>query len=325
MNLLAIALGFCLDIILADPAWMPHPVVWMGRFITFAEKLLRKVFPKTPKGERAAGVFLVLTLLSVTGVIAFGAIALANFVSPYLSFALQVLWCWQVLAMKGLKQEAIAVYQKLAENDLPAARTAVARIVGRDTQSLSEEGVTKAAVETVAENFSDGVLAPLFYLFLGGAPLALLYKAINTMDSMVGYKNERYHFFGWAAAKLDDIANFIPSRIAALLWIIASGLAGQNAKNAWRIWRRDRRNHASPNSAQTESACAGALGVRLAGPASYFGQLVEKPYIGDALRPIEPKDIERACKVLYLASSLALLLGVLFWKAFSLYMGGGGL
>lgn len=324
MNLLAIALGFCLDIILADPAWMPHPVVWMGRFITRAEKLLRKVFPKTPKGERAAGVFLVLTLLSVTGVIAFGAIALANFVSPYLSFALQMLWCWQVLAMKGLKQEAIAVYQKLAENDLPAARTAVARIVGRDTQSLSEEGVTKAAVETVAENFSDGVLAPLFYLFLGGAPLALLYKAINTMDSMVGYKNERYRFFGWAAAKLDDIANFIPSRIAALLWIIASGLAGQNAKNAWRIWRRDRRNHASPNSAQTESACAGALGVRLAGPASYFGQLVEKPYIGDALRPIEPKDIEKACKVLYLASSLALLLGVLFWKAFSLYTGGSG-
>ena len=325
MNLLAIALGFCLDIVLADPAWMPHPVVWMGRFIALAEKLLRKVFPKTPMGERAAGVFLVLALLSVTGVIAFGAITLANFVSPYLSFALQMLWCWQALALKGLKQEATAVYQKLAENDLPAARTAVARIVGRDTQSLSEEGVTKAAVETVAENFSDGVLAPLFYLFLGGAPLALLYKAINTMDSMVGYKNERYRFFGWAAAKLDDIANYIPSRIAALLWIVASGLAGQNAKNAWRIWRRDRRNHASPNSAQTESACAGALGVQLAGPASYFGQKVDKPYIGDALRPIEPKDIEKACKVLYLASSLALLLGVLLWKVFSLYIGGNGL
>ena len=325
MNILAIAVGFCLDLILADPAWMPHPVVWMGRFITLVEKLLRKVFPKTPMGERAAGVFLVLALLSVTGVIAFGAITLANFVSPYLSFALQVLWCWQVLALKGLKQEATAVYQKLAENNLPAARTAVARIVGRDTKSLSEEGVTKAAVETVAENFSDGVLAPLFYLFLGGAPLALLYKAINTMDSMVGYKNERYRFFGWAAAKLDDIANYIPSRIAALLWIVASGLAGQNAKNAWRIWRRDRRNHASPNSAQTESACAGALGVQLAGPASYFGQEVDKPYIGDALRPIEPKDIEKACKVLYLASSLALLLGVLLWKVFSLYIGGNGL
>ena len=324
MNLLAIALGFCLDIVLADPAWMPHPVVWMGRFIALGEKLLRKVFPKTPMGERVAGVFLVLALLSVTGVIAFGAITLANFVSSYLSFALQVLWCWQVLALKGLKQEATAVYQKLAENDLPAARTTVARIVGRDTQSLSEEGVTKAAVETVAENFSDGVLAPLFYLFLGGAPLALLYKAINTMDSMVGYKNECYRSFGWAAAKLDDIANYIPSRIAALLWIVASGLAGQNAKNAWRIWRRDRRNHASPNSAQTESACAGALGVQLAGPASYFGQKVDKPYIGDALRPIEPKDIEKACKVLYLASSLALLLGVLLWKVFSLYIGGNG-
>ena len=145
------------------------------------------------------------------------------------------------------------------------------------------------------------------------------------MDSMVGYKNECYRSFGWAAAKLDDIANYIPSRIAALLWIVASGLAGQNAKNAWRIWRRDRKNHASPNSAQTESACAGALGVQLAGPASYFGQKVDKPYIGDALRPIEPNDIEKACKALYLASSLALLLGVLLWKVFSLYIGGNGL
>lgn len=325
MNILAIAVGFCLDLILADPAWMPHPVVWMGRFITAAEKLLRKVFPKTSAGERGAGVFLVLALLCVTGVISFGAIALANWVSPYLSFALQVLWCWQVLALKGLKQEAMAVYKKLEEKDLPAARTAVARIVGRDTESLSEEGVTKAAVETVAENFSDGVLAPLFYLFLGGAPLALLYKAVNTMDSMVGYKNERYLFFGWAAAKLDDIVNFIPSRIAALLWIAASGLAGQNSKNAFRVWRRDRRNHASPNSAQTEAACAGALGVRLAGPASYFGKAVEKPYIGDALRPIEPKDIEKACKVLYLASSLALLLGVLLCKVILLYIGGNAL
>ena len=302
MNILAIAVGFCLDLILADPAWMPHPVVWMGRFITAAEKLLRNMFPKTPAGERAAGVTLVFALLGATGFISFGAVALAGKISPYLSFALQALWCWQVLALKGLKQEAMAVCKKLEENDLSAARTAVARIVGRDTQNLSEEGVTKAAVETVAENFSDGVLAPLLYLFLGGAPLALMYKAINTMDSMV--------------------ANFIPSRIAALLWIAASGLAGQNAKNAFRIWRRDRRNHASPNSAQTEAACAGALGVQLAGPASYFGQVVEKPYIGDALRSIEPKDIERACKALYLASTLGLLLGVLFWKVISLYIGG---
>ena len=322
MNILAIAVGFCLDLILADPAWMPHPVVWMGRFITAAEKLLRNMFPKTPASERAAGVILVFALLGATGFISFGAVALACKISPYLSFTLQALWCWQVLALKGLKQEAMAVCKKLEENDLSSARTAVARIVGRDTQNLSEEGVTKAAVETVAENFSDGVLAPLLYLFLGGAPLALMYKAINTMDSMVGYKNERYRFFGWAAAKLDDIANFIPSRIAAFLWIAASGLAGQNAKNAFRIWRRDRRNHASPNSAQTEAACAGALGVQLAGPASYFGQVVEKPYIGDALRSIEPKDIERACKALYLASTLGLLSGVLFWKVISLYIGG---
>ncbi len=175
-----------------------------------------------------------------------------------------------------------------------AARQAVGRIVGRDTEALTREGVIRAAVETVAENASDGVIAPLFYMMLGGAPLALTYKAVNTMDSMVGYKNERYLHFGRAAAKLDDAANCLPSRIAALLWVAAAALTGNDAKGAWRIWRRDRRNHASPNSAQTESACAGALGVQLAGPATYFGQYYDKPTIGDATRPIEPEDILRA-------------------------------
>ena len=172
------------------------------------------------------------------------------------------------------------------------------------------EDVRAAAVETVAENFSDGVAAPLFYMLLGGAPLALTYKAINTMDSMVGYKNDRYLYFGRAAAKLDDAANFIPSRLAALCWIGGAFLTGQDGKNAWRIWRRDRRNHASPNSAQTESACAGALGVQLAGPASYFGKLLEKPTIGDPDRPVEPEDITRANRMLYAAGGLALAVGL---------------
>ena len=180
----------------------------------------------------------------------------------------------------------------------------------KDTQALTAEGVTKAAVETVAENASDGVIAPLLYMLLGGAPLALTYKAINTMDSMVGYKNERYLRFGRAAAKLDDIANYLPSRIAALLWVAAAALTGNDARSAWRIWRRGRRNHASPNSAQTESACAGALNVQLAGPAYYFGQYYPKPTIGDAVRPIEPEDIRRADRMMYAESLLALSLGL---------------
>ena len=207
-------------------------------------------------------------------------------------------------------QESTNVYRELTKPDLPAARIAVSRIVGRDTQALTAEGVTKAAVETVAENASDGVIAPLLYMLLGGAPLALTYKAINTMDSMVGYKNERYLRFGRAAAKLDDIANYLPSRIAALLWVAAAALTGNDARSAWRIWRRDRRNHASPNSAQTESACAGALNVQLAGPAYYFGQYYPKPTIGDAVRPIEPEDIRRANRMMYAESLLALALGL---------------
>ena len=209
-----------------------------------------------------------------------------------------------------IRDRSTNVYRELTKPDLPAARIAVSRIVGRDTQALTAEGVTKAAVETVAENASDGVIAPLLYMLLGGAPLALTYKAINTMDSMVGYKNERYLRFGRAAAKLDDIANYLPSRIAALLWVAAAALTGNDARSAWRIWRRDRRNHASPNSAQTESACAGALNVQLAGPAYYFGQYYPKPTIGDAVRPIEPEDIRRADRMMYAESLLALALGL---------------
>ena len=196
----------------------------------------------------------------------------------------------------------------LTEGTLEEARIAVARIVGRDTASLDADGVTRAAVETVAENFSDGEIAPFFWMMLGGAPLALCYKAVNTMDSMVGYKNERYLDFGRAAAKLDDIVNWIPARLAALLLISAAPLAGLDRKNALRIWIRDRRNHASPNSAQTEAAMAGALGVRLAGPASYFGKPADKPYIGDPLRPIRPEDIDKANRLMYIAGFLGLVL-----------------
>lgn len=303
-------LGFLLDLWLADPGWMPHPVVLMGKCITRLEEVLRSRFPATPKGERAAGCVLAV-LLPVGTLVLTGAICLlAGRIHPLLGLVVQTFWCWQALAVKGLAEESKNVYRQLAAEDLPGARRAVARIVGRDTQALTEEGVTKAAVETVAENFSDGVVAPLFYMMIGGAPLALCYKAVNTMDSMIGYKNQRYLQFGRAAAKLDDAANYLPSRLAAVFWIAAAGLTGQDAPNAWRIWRRDRRNHASPNSAQTESACAGALGVQLAGPAYYFGEYYNKPTIGDAKRPIEPRDILRANRMLFAGAGLALVLGL---------------
>ena len=302
--------GFLLDAVFGDPAWLPHPVVLMGRCITALENHLRTALPKTPQGELVGGgvvaVVLPLGTLAVTGL----ACHLAAALHPALGLALQMFWCAQALAAKGLVQESRNVYRELVKGDLPAARRAVARIVGRDTQALTVEGVTKAAVETVAENASDGVIAPLFYMLIGGAPLALTYKAINTMDSMLGYKNEKYLYFGRCAAKLDDAANWLPSRLAALLWVAAAALTGNSARGAWRIWRRDRHNHASPNSAQTESACAGALGVQLAGPAYYFGEYYDKPTIGDPLRPIEPQDILRANRMMYAESVLALVIGL---------------
>lgn len=305
---LAVFCGFCMDLLLGDPACVPHPVVLMGRAITFLEQQLRAALPDTKKGRlwggRILAAVLPLCTLGFSDVVCFFAARL----HPACGFAVQLIWCWQALAAKGLAVESKNVYKELQKGDLPAARKAVSRIVGRDTAALTAEGVTRAAVETVAENSSDGVIAPLFYMLLGGAPLALAYKAINTMDSMVGYKNKKYLYFGRAAAKLDDAANFIPSRLAALLWVAAAFFTGNSTRGAWRIWRRDRRKHASPNSAQTESACAGALGVQLAGPAYYFGEYYEKPYIGDALRPIEPQDILRANRMMYVSGALGVAL-----------------
>lgn len=314
----AVFWGFLLDLLLGDPTWMPHPVVYMGKAITGLEGFLRKHLPQTEKGEWLGGILLAAAL-PVGSLLFFGGLCLlAAQIHPLLGFLVQTLWCWQALAMKGLAAESGKVCLELEKGDLMGARKAVSRIVGRDTAELTEEGVTKAAVETVAENFSDGVLAPLFYMLIGGAPLAMVYKSINTMDSMVGYKNKKYLYFGRGAAKLDDAANYLPARIAALFWIAAAALTGFDGKNAWRIWRRDARNHASPNSAQTESACAGALGIRLAGPAYYFGERYEKPYIGDALREVEPEDILRANKMLYAAGILTLAAGLaarwLIWK-----------
>ena len=302
--------GYVLDALFGDPAWLPHPVVYMGKAISKLEKFLRSRLPKTPQGELLGGAIVAFCLpvgtFLLTGLVCWGAARL----HPLLGLAVQMFWCGQALAARGLVQESTNVYKELKKPDLPGARKAVSRIVGRDTAELTAEGVTKAAVETVAENASDGVIAPLLYMLIGGAPLALTYKAINTMDSMLGYKNEKYLYFGRVPAKLDDVANYIPSRLAGLLWVAAAALTGNSARGAWKIWRRDRRRHASPNSAQTESACAGALGVQLAGPAYYFGQYYPKLTIGDALRPIEPEDILRANRMMVAESILALAIGL---------------
>ena len=316
MTVWAVLGGFVLDALFGDPAWLPHPVVYMGKAISKLEKFLRPRLPKTPQGELLGGAIVAFCLpvgtFLLTGLVCWGAARL----HPLLGLAVQMFWCGQALAARGLVQESTNVYKELKKPDLPGARKAVSRIVGRDTAELTAEGVTKAAVETVAENASDGVIAPLLYMLIGGAPLALTYKAINTMDSMLGYKNEKYLYFGRVPAKLDDAANYLPSRLAALLWVAAAAFTHNDAKGAWKIWRRDRRNHASPNSAQTESACAGALGVQLAGPAYYFGQYYPKLTIGDALRPIEPEDILRANQMMYVASSFALAWGCAFRALF---------
>jgi len=311
MRILFAALGgFALDLLLGDPAFLTpvHPVVLMGRAISAMEKLFRALFPKSGRGEEAAG--LTLALLMTAGTFTFCALLLRllNRLCPPLAFALELIWCWQALAVRDLRVEAMRVQTALETGTLDDARRAVSRIVGRDTAGLSAAGVARAAVETVAENFSDGVIAPMLYMLLGGAPLALCYKAVNTMDSMLGYKNARYLHFGRFPAKLDDAANYIPARLAALLLIAAARITGEDAAGAYRVWRRDRRKHASPNSAQCEAAMAGALGLRLCGPAVYFGERHEKPWLGDKRREIVPDDIRRACRMEYAGSFLGLAL-----------------
>jgi len=312
--------GFVLDLIFGDPAWLLHPVVMMGKYISAFERVVRARLPKTPKGELFGGALLAASLPLLTLGVTLGACLLARRVHWALEPALQTFWCAQALAARGLATESRRVYDALRSGDLAAARTAVGRIVGRDTARLDAEGVAKAAVETVAENFSDGVAAPMLYMFLGGAPLAMTYKSINTMDSMVGYTSEKYLFFGKFAAKLDDLANYLPSRIAALFLIAAAALTGQNAGGAWRIWRRDADKHLSPNAGQTETACAGALGVQLGGDAWYFGEKHEKAALGDTLRRCVPEDILKTNRMMLCGSVLLCLTcaAVRFWIVRSL-------
>lgn len=310
-HIAAMLAGFLMDLLFGDPYWLPHPIRLIGNWISFLEKRLlgSKTEEKhtTPEQEQRRGMLLVLAVLSstvfVTAVLLLGAYRL----HPYLGVVIESIMTYQILATKCLKVESMKVYQELKKGDIAASRKAVSMIVGRDTECLDETGVAKAAIETVAENTSDGVIAPMICTAIGGPILGFFYKAVNTMDSMVGYKNEKYQYFGSAAAKFDDVVNYIPARLSACLMILASAITHMDWKNAKKIFLRDRYNHKSPNSAQTESVMAGALDVQLAGDAWYFGKLCKKPTIGDAIREIEPEDIRRSHTLLYMTAVLALV------------------
>ena len=318
----AVAAGFLLDFIFGDPAWIYHPIRMIGNLISFLTRTIRGILPKTKAGEHVGGGLLVILTVAVSAALSWIVLYLLYKISPIAGFALEALLCGLLVAARSLQRESMKIYHLLKKDDLEGARKAVSMIVGRDTDKLSTEGVVKAAVETVAENASDGVIAPLFWMMIGGAVWGFGYKAVNTMDSMVGYKNREFRYFGTCAAITDDVVNFLPARLAALFMIAASFLLRMDAGNAARIWKRDRRKHASPNSAQTESVMAGALGLQLADDASYFGETVHKQHIGDAKREPVPEDIIRADRLMMAASWLSLLVfALLRYLAFAMLHG----
>ncbi|HBB15100.1 MAG TPA: cobalamin biosynthesis protein CobD [Treponema sp.] len=302
----AILAGFVLDFFIGDPHCMPHPVRFIGALISLLEKgLLNSSDTKTR--QRGMGFVLVFLVLFVTGGITFALVHFSYKMHFAAGFAIEVLLCYWCIAANDLKKESINVLKKMQASSIEESRKALSRIVGRDTQNLTEEEIVKATVETVAENSNDGVIAPLFYMALGGPVLGMVYKAINTMDSMVGYKNDRYRFFGTAAARCDDLFGFIPARLSAIFAIASCPLLRLKAGNAFRIFRRDRYKHQSPNSAQTESVYAGAMEIRLGGDALYGGILEHKEFLGDEIRKPCAKDIRRSCRLMYASSLLATL------------------
>lgn len=307
LSLLALVLGFILDLIIGDPHGLYHPIRLVGNLIALLEKRMNR---KTDSSNRqmVMGWLMALIVIILSSGIPLLLLLLAYRIHPVCRLILETIMCWQLLATKSLKDESMKVYRKLKKHDLQGSRHAVSMIVGRDTEVLDETGVTKAAVETVAENTSDGVIAPMLYMAIGGAFLGWMYKSINTMDSMVAYKNERYLYFGRIPAYLDDIANYIPARLAGVMMILASFIVRLDGAYAFAIFKRDRYNHASPNSAQTEAVMAGALNVQLAGDAWYFGELHKKKTIGDDIRPVESEDIVRANKLLYGTAVVSLVI-----------------
>ena len=311
MNILSIYIGYITDLIVGDPYSFPHPVRYIGKLIRYVEKKVRKV-ANTDKGLKIGGFVLWFFTVIPTYLITYLIIKLSSF-NTYVYVFVNAFIIYTTLATKCLKDEAVKIYRVLKTGDLEQSRIQLSYIVGRDTEHLSEKEIIRATVETVAENTVDGIIAPMFYAFIGGAPLAMAYKAVNTLDSTVGYKNEKYIHIGFASAKIDDIANYIPARISVLLMSIGSLVLGYNYKNAAKIAIRDRKNHKSPNCAFSEGAVAGALGIQLGGTNIYFGQEVYKPTIGDKDRAIESDDIVKTNRIMYATSIASMIVFTLIY------------
>ena len=318
-RIVILIIALILDLIFGDPHNWFHPVIAMGRTIEWLEMLLRKAFGISEAAEKdklkkqiAGGILVVIMLLLYT-LIPLVVIRISRMFGEIISCFISGFLGYRMLAMKQMKVESMKVLRALQKKDINGAREAVSMIVGRDTKRLNEAGITKAAVETVAENASDGVVAPLLFMMVFGVVGGWFYKTVNTMDSMIGYKNDRYKYFGTAAARFDDMMNFIPARVTAFFMVIAAAFLSLNWKNAFKIWIRDAEKSTSPNSGQTEAVMAGALGVTLLGDAWYFGKLVKKPEIGDKLREIEPEDIETANRVMYLSVFMIYIVGILIF------------
>lgn len=306
--MLALTLGYLLDLLFADPRWLYHPVRVIGLLINFLEKTLRN--PENKKHDKAKGFVLLIVVILLSYLIPYLILLFCSRISPILAIGIETIMVFQIMATKSLKTEVMKVYRKIKENDIDGARKFISYLVSRDTESLSFSDISKAAVETVSENIVDGVISPLFFLIIGGAPLGFLFKGVSTLDSMVGYKNDKYYDFGYASAKMDDILNYVPARITGFLIVAVAFLLGYDYKASYRILMRDKRNHSSPNSAWSEAPVAGALGIQFGGKVPYFGKMFEKATIGDNIKMVDGEDIIKVNRILYLSSISAMVISL---------------
>ncbi|MBU1122831.1 MAG: adenosylcobinamide-phosphate synthase CbiB [Candidatus Omnitrophota bacterium] len=305
--MIPIILGYTMDLIFGDPRWMPHPVKIIGTVITKLEFVIRKFI----LNKRFAGIILAIIIIGLSWLIPFLLIKFAASIHKYAGWGISAVLIYTTLSIKDLKVHAISIYSALKNKNLVKAKEKISMMVGRDTENLSETEIIRATVETIAENTVDGIISPLFFAFLGGAPMAIAYKAVNTLDSMVGYKNKKYIDFGWASAKIDDLANFIPARISALIIPISSWLLRERGIKSWRIALRDGKKNSSPNSGIPQSATAGALGIQLGGKCSYHGLTINKPLIGDKINLLTPEHIKKSIKISHMCGILTILTGLI--------------
>lgn len=313
--MMQLATAYLLDLLFGDPANLPHPVRYIGKLIQFLENKLLNL-NDSEENQRTKGIFLVIGTVGSVFVFYTVLIKGAGLIHPWLASGLEIFVLYQMLATKCLAFEGMRIFKALHSDNLEEARTLIGYLVSRETAQMSEEDIIKATIETVTENIIDGVVAPMCFAVLGGAPLGMAYKAANTLDSMVGYKNDKYTHFGWASAKFDDVLNWLPARLTGLLVILAAALLGMDYKRAYYILIRDRNNHASPNSPFAEAPAAGALGIQLGGRATYFGVVYDKPTFGDAVKPIRAEHIQKSVTLLYATSAIALVaLTVIKWGA----------